>query len=383
MAISLTCPACKSSQKPGTKKCPKCDKSLVHDVTYRVRIKVGDKWASSSFRTLKDATAYEARLKAAVAKTGALPNERGVPTLKAVWDAFEATDLKALAHPRSWTTRWHTHISPRFGESKLDKIGPMDLRVFLAELQDYRHPISHNAKSGILVPLAPSTIKKCLQLVGRLYNFARKNQLFDGNNPVEFVEMPEFDNKRTNVIANGDLERLISVLEAWKCRMPALAFYYCLATGKRAGEVFGLTWDDVDFENALVSYKVKSVKIGERQTLPMSDLSRSILMEALRLRVGKASLVFHTETGKLIHYGAIWRRIKAAAGLDKVYRVHDLRHTFASHLANSGNVDIYTLQNLLGQKQIQMTQRYSHLFDGTLKNGLSVASGIFGRKKEE
>jgi hypothetical protein len=125
----------------------------------------------------------------------------------------------------------------------------MDLRVFLAELKNYRQPFFAQCKSGVLVPLAPSTIKKCLQLIGRLYNFARKNQLFDGNNPVEFVEIPKLESKRTNVIANGYLQNLIGVLEAWKCRMPALAFYYCLATGNGPRRVWPL--DDVDLDMAL------------------------------------------------------------------------------------------------------------------------------------
>ena len=57
---------------------------------------------------------------------------------------------------------------------------------------------------------------------------------------------------------------------------------------------------------------------------------------------------------------------------------HDLRHTFASYLASSGEVDIYTLQNLLGHETIAMTQRYSHLMDGRLRDAVEVADRVLG-----
>jgi integrase len=59
------------------------------------------------------------------------------------------------------------------------------------------------------------------------------------------------------------------------------------------------------------------------------------------------------------------------------YRFHDLRHTFASYLASSGQVDIYTLKELLGHKSLTMTQRYAHLINGTLKKAISVADKAF------
>ena len=68
-------------------------------------------------------------------------------------------------------------------------------------------------------------------------------------------------------------------------------------------------------------------------------------------------------------------RIKKAAKLPKDFRpLHGLRHVFASMLASSGEVDMYTLQKLLTHKSPQMTQRYAHLRDETLKAAAEVAS---------
>lgn len=69
------------------------------------------------------------------------------------------------------------------------------------------------------------------------------------------------------------------------------------------------------------------------------------------------------------------RQIRAAAGLPEDFRpLHGLRHTFASHLASSGEVDLYTLQRLMTHKSPIMTQRYAHLRDEALKHGANVMS---------
>ena len=59
------------------------------------------------------------------------------------------------------------------------------------------------------------------------------------------------------------------------------------------------------------------------------------------------------------------------------FRFHDLRHTYATVLCNSGQVDIYTLQKLLGHSCIQLTQRYSHLLDETMRDATSIMDSMF------
>ena len=73
-------------------------------------------------------------------------------------------------------------------------------------------------------------------------------------------------------------------------------------------------------------------------------------------------------------------KIKEAAALPKGFRpLHGLRHVFASLMASSGKVDMYTLQKLLTLKDPAMTQRYAHLKDETLKRAADVAGDIFGK----
>lgn len=70
-------------------------------------------------------------------------------------------------------------------------------------------------------------------------------------------------------------------------------------------------------------------------------------------------------------------RIKAKAGLPDDFRIlHGLRHVYASVLASSGSVGLYTLQTLLTHKSPLMTQRYAHLQDEALMQVSNIIAGL-------
>ena len=82
--------------------------------------------------------------------------------------------------------------------------------------------------------------------------------------------------------------------------------------------------------------------------------------------------------GKRKEFKLMPRRVRKKAGLPDDFRpLHGLRHTFASWLASSGAVDIYTLQKLLTHSSVQMTQRYAHLADEALQRAAAVADDLF------
>jgi len=118
-------------------------------------------------------------------------------------------------------------------------------------------------------------------------------------------------------------------------------------------------------------------KNGERREIPINDTVRKEL-QSLTRRLDVPYVFYDSKTGK--PYGEIKKSFASAcrrAGI-KDFRFHDLRHTFASHLVMSG-VDLTTVKELLGHKDIRMTLRYAHLapshkvravniLDSTLKN---------------
>ena len=70
-----------------------------------------------------------------------------------------------------------------------------------------------------------------------------------------------------------------------------------------------------------------------------------------------------------------WYRIKKAAELPKAFRLHGLRHHFASSLVSAG-VDLYTVSKLLTHKDTATTQRYAHLADQTLRDAVNLSDEL-------
>ncbi|WIJ24030.1 tyrosine-type recombinase/integrase [Devosia sp. RR2S18] len=105
---------------------------------------------------------------------------------------------------------------------------------------------------------------------------------------------------------------------------------------------------------------------------------RTRSLKAIKRTKGNPYIFPSPETGRPPSslYGP-WHRIRKRAGLPDV-RLHDLRHSFASFLVNTG-VSIYVVQDLLGHTQLRTTQRYAHLSDGTRRDAAEKAAAVVER----
>ena len=105
-------------------------------------------------------------------------------------------------------------------------------------------------------------------------------------------------------------------------------------------------------------------KSGKARYVPISD-GLIKLLEMVPRQSGTDYLFVNPKTGKrIVNFFAAWDTARNRAGLADV-RVHDLRHSFASFLVNSGR-SLYEVQRILGHTQIQTTQRYAHLSQESL-----------------
>lgn len=195
-------------------------------------------------------------------------------------------------------------------------------------------------------PYAPATIKQVLILTKRLFNWSIKQGYYQGTNPCNTIEMPSFDNRVTNPLSKGSLKNLMSVLDTWENERAVLVIRFALYSGKRKGEVLSLTWDNVDFENRLLTLSAMNTKSKKGQTVPLNNFCMSILDRCHELKI--SDLVFPGTSGQQYRdsFDETWKRIRRKAGIPTT-RFHDLRHTYASYLASSGKVDIYTLKDTI------------------------------------
>ncbi|KEO90468.1 hypothetical protein EH31_10295 [Erythrobacter longus] len=160
-----------------------------------------------------------------------------------------------------------------------------------------------------------------------------------------------------------ELNRLGCVLAEWRQsedvmqRLTASATTLLLLTGCRRGEILGLHWGDIKGRRI----KLRQAKTGPR-TVWLGAEAQALLQDLPRHR-GIEWVFWNPGAQKPIRaFDAYWRSMQAQAGLSGV-RLHDLRHTFASHAAMNKEA-LPMIGKLLGHRQIQSTSRYAHLDDG-------------------
>jgi len=150
-------------------------------------------------------------------------------------------------------------------------------------------------------------------------------------------------------------------------------------TGARRGELFDLTWGDVDLVAARLTVRGATAKTGLSRRMPLGAEALAAL-QAWHDQTPEPSrtptaLVFPSPaTGdRFDNINKAWRNLMAAAKIDGL-RWHDLRHDYASRLVRSG-VSLYLVQRLLGHATPTMTSRYAHVSDDALVAAVAKLAG--------
>lgn len=365
MAINFRCPICKKTWKLDKKKCT-CGLNLKTKGKYKVRVRLPNgKWLSKQVDNLKLAQNVEAKFRTQRVELDVF-DKHIVYKIDNVWKKYIRW---AKVHKRSWhddETRWTLHVAQHVKNKPMNQITPQKIEAILDDMRQRESPKKK--------PYAPATIKQVLVLIRRVFNWASRNDLYNGVNPANKVDNPKFDNQVTNPVTKDDLNRLLDYLNSWDNERAALLIKFALFSGRRRGEILHMKWEHVQLDAGYVTFPGANTKNGKSQTVPMNQTCTAILKRCHELKL--SHWVFPSSTGAFyITFNNTWKYFRNR--LKWSYRFHDLRHSFASYLASSGEVDIYTLQHLLGHKDIKMTQRYAHLINGALQKGSNVADKVF------
>lgn len=227
--------------------------------------------------------------------------------------------------------------------------------------------------------LSPQTVKHVLELLKRILHYAERIGLCPFPAGLRFT-MPKVDNLKTESMTDEQLRLYLAALDAEPDQNGAAIFRLALLTGIRKTALLSLEWSDINFEAGYIRLRGEHAKKGRTEYLPLTDAAREVLEKVERTQ---SPYVFPGRNGeRRTDCRRMGRRVRDKAGLTDFRPMHGLRHSFASALASSGKVDLYTLQKLLTHESPQMTQRYAHLADEALKRAAGVADEWLAKDKE-
>ena len=227
------------------------------------------------------------------------------------------------------------------------------------------------------------TANHLLTTLKRMLNLAVKWEMLE-KNPAKDQEKFHEGPLRERYLSKEELPRFLTALEEQNDRLSVAAIRLLLYTGCRREEVMSLEWSNVRLEEERL-YLPKT-KNGRSRTVHLNTKAKEVLTD-LENRKGQeertrsSNYVFPSRKGAKKPYVYDLRnpfdKACTVAGIEN-FRVHDLRHTFAS-LAVSSGADLYAVQRLLGHQDIAMTQRYAHLAADDLKEATEGVSEMFDR----
>jgi len=367
------------------------------DITYkRDGIKIWDKvgWTSEGY-TAKTAANLRAERLRTIRHGEELPKEKQkAPYFKDVAaDYLKWASQNNTREGRDDKNIYKNHLADIFDNKRLDEISSFDLERLKNDLTKKRLTKKGPKKKD----LTAGTVKHCLVLFRQIFNKTVLWGRHKGENPVKGVKLPALQNQRERFLKYDEASLLLNELKVDKSRKRnpgekkdpqlhdmALLSLHC---GLRAGEIFNLKGQDLNFENGLIN--ISDPKNKESRKAYMTKAVSKALSK--RIAESPAEYIFkdRKHSGKITSISHAFGKTVNKLGFNEgivdprqMVTFHTLRHTFASWLALQGET-ILTIKELLGHKTLAMTARYAHLMPEHKRQATLNLEKNFLKKKNE
>ncbi len=257
-----------------------------------------------------------------------------------------------------------TIILPKLGSKKVEAITANELQNIHKDLMG-----------------TPYTANRVRSLLSKMLNLAIQWGWISSN-PTTAVSKYQ-EQKRERWLNKEEMARLWEVLDKYSHHATSFVFKMLLLTGSRKGEVLNATWGQFDLVKGVWTKPAHLTKQKKTEHLPLSSNALEMLQELKELHPSSSPFLFPGKIeGKPIkEVKTFWATVLNESEIDD-FRIHDLRHTHASHLVSSG-LSLSIVGKLLGHTQASTTQRYAHLADEPLREAAELFGNMVGRKKRE
>ena len=178
----------------------------------------------------------------------------------------------------------------------------------------------------------------------------------------EKIPLARKSSKLPIVLSREEIHKMIEVTTNLKHRLLIMFLYYA---GLRLDEVRNITWKDLDFDRKIIHLKTAK---GDKERIVF--LHKKLIENLETIGIKETGPIFLSQREGKYNKRTIQQIIKSSSkkvGIKKNVTPHTLRHSFATHLLESG-ADIRYIQQLLGHKDLKTTQIYTHVANKDIKN---------------
>lgn len=268
---------------------------------------------------------------------------------------------------RAWSTQnslFRNHIEPSLGEMNLSDVTQEHVVALHALL--IAKPVGNkrwaNSKGKTL---APATVNRILILLKHMFNIALERKV-PGlmQNPITMVIQANRDFK-ARCLSREEITALLVAVDAQEDEQFSLVVRLLLFTGLRRSNVLAMEWSWVNFSEGSVTVPKENDKAKKGYKIFLSDVALDLLKDyrdslGLKHSPTQGYVFPNPKTGlPYVCRRGIWTTCRDNAGLPDL-RMHDLRHTYATMMLNSGS-DVTDVQKALGHTQLVTTVRYLHI----------------------
>jgi integrase len=290
-----------------------------------------------------------------------------LPAKKTPLFSHVAKDWLEFKRPNLRETTWETiesHLRNHFNELdglKINRISTTTMEKFITTRQT----------KGMNI----NTLRKILVTLNQIFTYSVRHKYID-HNPLHDAERPRdrgnAEESKTSILHPSQIKNFLENVTEPKYK---ILFMLAIFTGARQGELLGLKWSDVDWQNKQINIqrtytKGRFFSPKTKTSNRKIDIGPAVTTELKKWKLAcpksKMDLIFPNEAGQPINYSNMVRRYfeptLTAANVPRI-RFHDLRHTYASLLIEQGE-NIKYIQSQLGHSSPTVTLNvYAHLMD--------------------
>lgn len=222
--------------------------------------------------------------------------------------------------------------------------------------------------------LAGSTINRYLASLSKMLSYAKKKHSIYHLDRMPHIEWYPEGNARVRYMQPEEEEAMIEIFTKYQHPEYLNFFLFLLDTGMRLSEALYLKVNNIGDLQGKKYAILENTKNGDTRSVPLTERATKIVASNT-ISSEKTDRIFQLNVWTVEKK---WRWFREMMGLDgdKQFVIHCLRHTTASRLAQSGQIEMHLIQAWLGHRTHAMTMRYAHLKPSSLLSAMDVLNVI-------